>query len=504
MKGSCLISFAAYRRLNGRIIWCAHGTSQLRTSMRRETECAELPEKEEAGQKGHMKFEDDPADRLHESRKGDHADLRILPKDGIKNLVMNPSTSVNERPPILSVNHKSYMLTRTSSRNSNGPLRHKNSTMRKSELAVNSIPRPTMPPQSIPSMPLRGFSSTKAIGRSVEDIHYSGRSSKSSNPRDESMKSMVRGTLHLPLSRGIRTIPSQVIGSVPMTAYSDGGTLDETVTNTNPTKISREQVSVKVPRVRKFRVTKTYQFTRRIFIDDPLFKKIPTNETVTHRTKQLDRHKNSDDSNIFAVSKVRLLDTTAIRKHYARRGSGTVISAQQVGLGSRKKGHNRISNKDHDEISTLIKKVLIRKHLVHDNCFLPLPACHNRAQSNSSTAAEHTEDIEALIKALLYGSNIRIRKQLSTNKWDDHSDVFPPSHMREDLDQVLRKNIESIMRETPNGQQTPVQVLSEEGAFRQHKKMQKMAKRQAMERDIEDVMGQIQDYFQRRSGTAIA
>ncbi len=358
------------------------------TSMRKETECAELTEKEEAGQKGHMKFEDDSAERLHESREGDHADLCILPKDGIKNLVTNPLTSINERPPVLYENDKSYMLTRTPPQNSNGPLHHKSSTMRKSKLAVSSIPRTTMPPQSILSMPFRGFSSTKVIGR--------------------------------------------------------------------------------------------------------------------NRTEPLDRRQNNDDSNICAVSKVRLLDTIAIRKHYARGGSGTVISVQQVGLRSGKKGHNRIINKDHDEISRLIKKVLIRKHLVHDNYSLPLPACHNQAHSNSSTAAEHTEDIEALIKALLYGSDIRIRKQLTTNKWDDHSYVSPPSHMSEDLDQVLRKNIESIMRETPNGQQTPVQALSEEVAFRQRKKMQKMAKRQAMERDIEDVMGQIQDYFQQRSRTAVA
>ncbi len=473
-------------------------------SMGKEVECAELTKREEEVQKGRMEIEHDSAERLHEPRKADGSDLRSLPKDGIKSLGMDPSTSVNERPPILSQNDKLYMPTRSSSPNSSRPLDHSSFTPRKSKIAVHSITRPTISSLSVPTMPFQGSFSTKAMSRSLKDIHYRGRSSNSSNSRDESTKSKVRGTLHLPLSRGTRTISPQITGSVPVAVCAGSGTLDETARDTNPINISKERINVKESKVRRYGVKKTCQFFRRDFVDNPPFRKIFFNEVVTHRPEPLDSHKNNEDSNIFAVSKVRRLNTTTIRKHCARGDSDTVISVQQVGVKSRKKGHNRIGNRDHNEISKLMKRVLIRKHLVHDNGLQPLSAFHNPARSNRSTTAEHTEDIEALIKALLYGSDIPIRKQLTTNKWDDHSDVSLPSHMSEDLDQGLRENIESTMRETPDGQQTPVQVLPDEMAFIQHKKMQQMAKRQAMERDIEDVMGQIQDYFQRRSGMGVA
>ena len=435
-------------------------------SMEKEMECAEVTKQEEEAQKRDTENEDASTRMLDEARKGDLADLQIVPKDGIEDLVMDPSTSVHERPSILSENDKSYMLTGASCPSANGPLDHMRSKTRKSKLAVHFVPTPMMPSLSPPITPFREFSSTRTISESVKDINHSGRSSKSSNSIELSMKQMARGALRLPVPKSMKTFLAQHMESVSVTAASaDGGKLDESVMNTDPTNTVENHVSVKLVMGKRIRKIKNYPLIRPGFVDYPPFRKFFTNEAATPRTEPLAGH-------------------------------------QQVCLRSRKKHRNRISNRDRVEISTSAKRVFIRKHLAHDKRSLPLLASPNQAQSSSGTTAEHAEDIETPIKVLFYRLALGIRKQLTINKWDDHSDVPFSSHMLEVLDQVQRENIESVMQETSVGQQTPGQVVPEEIAFRQHKKMQKLARSQTMERDIEDVMGQIQDYLQQEFGTA--
>ncbi|ERF68757.1 hypothetical protein EPUS_07244 [Endocarpon pusillum Z07020] len=405
--------------------------------------------------------------RLH-SAEVHNAILRLskaVPKDGIEDLVLDPSTSANECPPILSENDKSNMLTRGSCPSANGPLDRTRFKTGKSKLAVSSVPTPMMPSPSPLITPFREFSSTRTVSQRVKNINHRGRSSKSSNSIEVSMKPMVRGTLRLPAPKSMKTVVTQYMESVSVTASANSGNLDQSVVNTNPTDTVKNHVSVKLPRVKRVGGIKIYPLIRPGFVDYPPFRKIFTNELATHRTEPLAGH-------------------------------------QQVCLRSRKKKRDRISNGDRDEISTPIKRVFIRKHLVYDNRFLPLLASPIQARSSSGTTTEHAKDIEAPIKVHLYRSALRIRKQLTTNKWDDQSDVPFPSHMSEEFDQEQRENIESAMQEALVGQQTPGQAVLEDIAFRQHRKIQEPGRNQNMERDIEGVMGQIQDYFQREFGTA--
>ncbi|KAF7508006.1 hypothetical protein GJ744_009903 [Endocarpon pusillum] len=428
---------------------------------------------------------------LSSNKNSDAPISKAVAQDGIEDMVMDPSTSVNERPPMLSKNDNFDMLTRGSCPSANGPRDRTRFKTRKSKLAVSSVPTPMVPSPSPLITPFREFSSTS---RRVKSINHRRRSSKSSKSIEVSMKPMVRGTLPLPAPKSMKTVITQYMESVSVTGSADSGNLDQSVVNTNPTNTIKNHVSVKRPRGKRVR-----------------------------------RRKIRNMIELFA-------------EH------------QQVCLGSRKKERDRISNRDRDEISTPIKRVFIRKHfgsdirkhfVSSDNGFLPLLVSPNQARSSSGTTTEHAEDIEASIRVRLHPPALRIRKQLASDKWEYGLDVPHPSYMSEGSDQVQRKNIESAMQEAPVGQQTPGQavlkdigqiqdcfqrelgtaavlreniesamqenppgpqtsdqVLTEKIAFREEKRMQKQASKKAMEHDIEDVMAEIQDYFQRRSETA--
>lgn len=245
--------------------------------------------------------------------------------------------------------------------------------------------------------------------------------------------------------------------------------------------------------------SKTCHLIRPGFVDYPPFRKIAVDGNQSQKMNSKDQHISVDEVDNHTSRVIRLKDSTVIRKHYTRDNPAPASPVRQIGARSRKTQRGKASTQRGNDINTLVERVLIRKHLTRDNRFLPASVGRNQAQISDKTGAERTDDVEALIKGLLYGSDPRIKKHLSTNKFDDPSDVSLPSHMSSELHQLLRQNVGAVIRLIPIGQQTANEAEEMVALQQQHQEIQELATTEAMRRDIEDVMGQIQEYFKGRS-----
>lgn len=470
-----------------------------RTMIVEETmEYAELLEEEEEEHVEDLEYEDNVLDLLQDKAEEGNVAECTSPEDGTGSSSRVQPPSLAKCPPSSSEGTRSQLASRGASKRLDWPpmqtrttsprlevgdkVKSTNSTQDFDENSTRAKPREqavtselsrvstsTKLPWPVPVMQRRNISSVRKIFHRSRDYNESLVRFQYSEP-----KSLPTSSLQLPIPKNRKTIAAEHPASVPPTIPVDGGTVDASLIgrpDVGRTKGDGLTMANVHPRIRPG------------FVDQPPFRKVSIDRRGMQRIDS-----NNQQEEIYEPrsqgkgNTIRFTKSIIIRKHYLR------TDRPRIG---------RIRKRRRKRINALIEGVLVRKHLSRNERPIVLSPRLNQSTINPHTA-EQTDEIEALIEALLYGSGLRTKKHLSRYQPNKHLDVPLTLYMSNGLHELLREKVGNAIRKTPMSSENHSQDI-ETGSVKQHREVQKLAEAEAMCKDIEDVMGEIQNYFKTKS-----
>lgn len=181
--------------------------------------------------------------------------------------------------------------------------------------------------------------------------------------------------------------------------------------------------------------------------------------------------------------------------------SNARVRMQKIDSSSQQIRHCEADDRQSHIINQIVSGIPIRKHYKLDVQPSTQPGYPNQPEINDSTA-ERSAEVGNLIKFLLFGSGLRIRKHLSMDRLDEQAKFLPLPRMSMALRQLMEKNLRRHTIKVLDLQEAEEESQLQEAQERtaqQHRKSGKVATREAMEKDIGDVMNEIDQYFKMRS-----
>jgi flavin reductase (DIM6/NTAB) family NADH-FMN oxidoreductase RutF len=475
---------------------------------------------------------------LHDTAIRDSGDDRIVSEVTTDDSIINLPYSSAQSPSQSSAEVKSYLRSGVSSHCTREPPAHPKLTphdaniedqLRRSDIAQkfvgdsaqtrcqdqrspweqSSVRTLALPSPSVSENPLRAYSGIGEVLPGAQSLCYMGKRPLSNDSVHQSPRAPKSGNLLLQLRGSTRTLLVQISPRGPLTSPVDNGVAKESLTvdqsgitgagRSGNDGIAKGDSPIAKPYHLKGRIPKVSQnLVRSSFVDYPPFRKVVVDGVSVHEADSSSQQTQIDDTNHQNSSKSRnRTDWFLVRKHYPPENPILPSSVESTGpSGQEPEGKEGRNGKKH-YVKNLIQKIIFRKHLTRDSRPLPFRASPNQSQFSSTTTAESTADVEALIKALLYGSDLRIKKQLSIDKLKHRTEVPLHSRISNELHQILGEDIMKAIRKVPIGQ--PIDEALREVSLQQHQGIQALARTEAMRSDIEDVMGQIQECFKTKS-----
>lgn len=360
---------------------------------------------------------------------------------------------------------------------SNGIIARKDVTQAKSPdqtstMDLGLVSTPMTPLQPYRKMPLQKMPSKK-VGSTVRCTDRGRGPAIIEKSGHKSLQPSQHGELQLPTPKSMRTVRAETSASCARIDSGDHHAVDEpTVADQLDSNRTKRLIFGKVATAGQ-QTTDVHPPIRPNLVDYPPFRKIFTGPNPLAVERDSPKTQNDEANNMESNDINSLIQKVLVRKHYTT--------------------------------EKRVKEDLVRKHLGHGSQPFVLSTSADEAHLSSTSTAAPTADVEALIKSLLHGSGFRIRTHLSNGGSDARPGIPPDSHMSGELHQVLRDKIRNAIRQRPYLREVEADARRATALQEQQQKeeaeqkIQKLAMTEVMQRDIEDIMGQIQEYFKSRS-----
>jgi flavin reductase (DIM6/NTAB) family NADH-FMN oxidoreductase RutF len=305
-----------------------------------------------------------------------------------------------------------------------------------------------------------------------------------------------RGRLQRVLPTRKTTDSTKYMASIPLRTPADPSAVDENITADQPGNSDMENLGTGRSAKSGPKVANIRSLIRFSPVDNPLFRKtLAGPDNVWKVSPGMKRIQPEEISNSESDNAKTPSDNNPIRRHYAHpkvpirrhypRSNQPIVLAAHP---NKAKFNNPLESAESVDIEALIQRVLIRKHQAHGKQPASKSIALNQPEMNNNLKPEQNADIEALIKALTYGSGARIKKHFHTSKSDKQAGLLPYSRvsdLRADIKKVIMEfsGIRYLDVNKRPGMPSPMTV----------------ARKDAMKKDIDDVMGEIDEFFRPRS-----